>query len=130
MFVYSDPIVLDEIVKTPIPLASALGHERDVPPVQQVVSLGFSSPSQFALFVKEKNEQAYALANQYLTEIQNAYKTYLKNVGHESHVIFSEIRETAGILERNYSRKQYHRNIVVIITLAMASMLAIVFYFR
>lgn len=120
MFVYSDPMVLDEIVRSQTPIASALGHERDVPPVQGVVSLGCSSPSKFALFVRERNEQAWAEAHQLKKEVTAGFKAYLTGLNHHIFEQYSEIKEAKSRLKQQHERRKYRRNIAVVIACAVA----------
>jgi len=47
--------VLNEVVASPIPIASAIGHQVDKPIIQAVVDMGFDTPSSFARAVRENN---------------------------------------------------------------------------
>ena len=69
MFVFSDPVVIDQVVKSQVPVVSALGHERDVPPIQLVVDAGFASPSKFATSIRHRNEAAFERAQKYTKDI-------------------------------------------------------------
>lgn len=120
MFVYSDPMVLDTIVASKIPIASALGHERDVPPVQRVVSLGCASPSKLALFVRERNDQAQAEAWQLMREINTGFKSYLKSLKHHAFKKYSEIKEAAAKLKRLNDQRKHRRNMTMLAVVAVA----------
>lgn len=48
MLKFSATCVIDEIVKSPIPVASAIGHESDHSIVDDIVDIEFSTPSSFA----------------------------------------------------------------------------------
>ncbi len=128
MFVFSDPVVLDEIVKSPVPIASALGHERDIPPVQRVVSLGCASPSKFALYVKERNDQAWAEAYQLTKEINYNFNSYLEKL--KGHVFqqYTEITNITAELQRLAEQKRHRRNMVVVILFAVIALTFVIWY--
>lgn len=130
MFVFSDPIVLDEIVASPVPIASALGHERDIPPVQRVVSLGCASPSKFALYVKERNEQAWAEAYQLTKEINSGYQNYLERLKAFVYQQYSEIKDKTGELQRLADRRKHRRNMIALALVAAGIVAFVVWYFN
>ena len=127
MFVYSDPMVLDEIVRSPTPIASALGHERDIPPVQRVVSLGYASPSKFALSVKERNEQAWVETYQLMKDIDVGFKSYLANLKNHVYEQYSEIKEVTAELKRLNDKRRHRRNIIVVLSVAVTAVVLIWF---
>jgi exonuclease VII large subunit len=104
MFVFSDPVVLNAVVQPSVPVVTAIGHEKDIPPVQQVADEGFASPTKFAEFVRQRNDSTLALARRYLNSINNL----------------------VAILE---DRKKYRKNITVVILVSVGLIVVIIAYF-
>ena len=80
MFVFSDPLVLDVIHSSYTPVATALGHEADQPPVQLVADKSFDTPTKFATFVREKNDVIYNDIIQTMESITTAKKLLIEKI--------------------------------------------------
>ena len=87
MFIFSDPSVLDAVVQSPIPVVTAIGHERDNPPVQLVADMGFASPIKLAEFVSQLNARALngvyrtiELINGHTNQILKDHQKYLTSI--------------------------------------------------
>lgn len=130
MFVYSDTVVLDEIVKSPIPIVSALGHEQDIPPVQGVVDMGFASPSKFALYIKELNNSALGWTEYFAEDINKYFKKYLLNLENSILKNLSDINNDASSMKENYEKKKYSRNITIIALISIILLSLIIAYFK
>lgn len=84
--------VLDEVIQSPILVASAIGHESDTPIVQSIVDIGFDTPTSFAKHISEHNERF----SERLTTINNEIiassidkhrEMYRRVLNHEKNII-------------------------------------------
>ncbi len=129
MFVFSDPCVLDAIVQSYIPVVTALGHERDVPPVQMVADMGFASPTKFATYVRNKNDTALKQARQYLDQIHTHFDRYLSTLEKSTLVSMGNIDRIASSLSQAHGAKQNRKHIIVTILMAVFILALVVAFF-
>ncbi len=129
MFVFSDPIVLDAIVSSPVPVITAIGHERDSPPVQMVADMGFASPSKFADFVRQRNLDTIKTVLLTMDKIDGHLMNYLAIL--ESHLLRTSgaIGHMAGQLEKAAELNKHRRNMKATIAIFVLILLAILYYF-
>jgi hypothetical protein len=129
MFVFSDPIVLDAVVQSRVPVVTALGHERDNPPVQSVADMGFASPTRFAEFVRQRNENALNQAALCLQNVEHYYRNYLLAVENSAQILIATIDGIAADLIRKHDAGKHRRDLLLTIFIAALILLAVVAVF-
>jgi len=129
MFVFSDPSVVDQVVKSPIAVVSALGHERDIPPIQLVVDAGFASPSKFATSIRHRNDAALEQAQKYTKDIIVHYKNYLAAIDNDLLLTIGPINSIVSDIEQKQSASRHKRTIAVIVFFFILILGFVIFYF-
>jgi hypothetical protein len=129
MFVFSDPMILDAVVQSHIPVAAAIGHERDKPPVEMVADMGFASPSKFAEFVRRRNEEALKQAGLCLQNIEHRFRQYILAVENDAFQLIGTINAIASDLVRKNENKEHRRSMILTIVIAALLLSAVIAFF-
>jgi exonuclease VII large subunit len=91
MIYFSKIHVIEEIIKTKIITASAIGHQSDHPIIQDIVDLGYDTPSSFAKAIKEHNNNIiydlYLKNKEINKKINNIYNSIKINIINKNKII-------------------------------------------
>ena len=129
MFTFSDPMVLDAVVHSPIPVVTAIGHECDTPPVQMIADMGFASPTKFATFVKKRNEDALSQADLCLRKIHQHFRNYLTAVEKDLLLLIGTINAIGSDLVRLHTAREHKRNMAFVIFMAVLIIAGVIAFF-
>lgn len=129
MFVFSDPMVLDAVVQSNVPVAAAIGHERDKPPVEMVADMGFASPTKFAEFVRQRNDDALNQAGLCLQNIQQQFRQYILAVENNAFQLIGTINAIASDMVRKNEIQKHRRNMALTVFIAALLMSAVIAFF-
>ena len=129
MFVFSDPMVLDAVVQSNVPVAAAIGHERDRPPVEMVADMGFASPSKFAEFVRQKNDDALNQAGLYLQNIEQLFCRYILAAENDAFQLIGTINAVASDLIRVHDTQKHKRNLAMTVLIAVLILSGVIAFF-
>jgi hypothetical protein len=129
MFVFSDPAVLDAVVRSHVPVVTALGHDRDHPPVQAVADMGFASPTRFAAFVRQRNQDALDQAGLCLKNIEHHYGNCILAIENNVQLLIGSIDAIASDLLRQHEAGQHRRHLIWTVFIAALILLAVIAFF-
>ncbi|WP_457748564.1 exodeoxyribonuclease VII large subunit [Sulfurimonas sp.] len=103
MGIFSSQEIIDAIVKSPIPIASALGHEQDKPFVTLVTDIDYSTPSAFAKEIKKHNETLIEIQRGLVQKITLDLKQIAKNSLNNSSSSIRSIESYANEIHGKYA---------------------------
>ncbi len=80
MDIFSDEVILDAIVKSNIPVCTALGHQNDMPFITSFSDVNFSTPSEFAKNISSRNDEVKRDIHKNLYEKIRNNLTIIRNI--------------------------------------------------
>ncbi len=120
MIEFSHTEVLDVIAHSPIPIATAIGHESDKPIVQSIADLYFDTPSSFAKEIKNHNTQFLNSVLQSSKITNESFYDILSQVKNRVASLKQNIASDFVLLKAEESNKR-QKNINLLLILAIIS---------
>lgn len=113
MIEFSRIEVLDAIVNSHIPVASAIGHEADKPIVQSIADVGFDTPSSFAKEIAKHNMYFSTNVNNRMESIKNSFNRIVTDAIEKNSRTSASLMNTFGMLELLRRNKKQNRIMLI-----------------